>query len=206
MKSGNKDVELYIASFAKPVQKLLRQMQATIKMAAPDAKESLSYGIPTFKLKRNLVHYAAFKDHIGFYPGPSGITAFKIEIAKFESSKGAIRFPLNKPLPVSLVTKITKFRVKEELTSGKPKTESKRDRRVACDPERVASFDYSKLDPAFEALGTPAKRALISHKILKPKDLAKWRKKDVLSLHGIGPSSLPTLNRALSKAKLRFTS
>jgi uncharacterized protein YdhG (YjbR/CyaY superfamily) len=90
-------------------------MRATIHKAAPEAAEKISYGIPTFYLNGNLVHFAAFANHIGFYPTSSGTAAFKKELGALKSSKGAVQFPKDKPLPLALVTKIVKFRVKENL-------------------------------------------------------------------------------------------
>ena len=100
-------------------------MRATIKAAAPDAKEKISYQMPTFDLKGNLVHFAAFKNHIGFYPTPTGIEKFKKELAVYEGAKGSVQFPLDKPIPYDLIRKIVLFRVKENLakagTKGKKK-------------------------------------------------------------------------------------
>lgn len=88
-------------------------MRATIKKAAPKAKQKISYGIPTFYLEKNLVHFAAFTKHLGFYPGASGVKAFKEELKKFKTAKGSIQFPLDKPLPTGLISKIVRFRVRE---------------------------------------------------------------------------------------------
>ncbi len=106
-------IDQYIAAFPGEVQRLLQQMRETIRKAAPSAEETISYAIPTFKLNGNLVHFAAFKNHIGFYPGPSGIEAFKKELSAYEGAKGSVQFPLDEPLPLALVTKVVKFRVKE---------------------------------------------------------------------------------------------
>ena len=116
-------IEAYIADFPGDIQQLLNQMRATIHKAAPKAEEAISYGMPTFKLHGNLVHFAAAKNHIGFYPAPSGIVAFEDELKKnkFEYSKGAIQFPIDRKLPLALVTKITKFRVKENEDKSKAK-------------------------------------------------------------------------------------
>ena len=110
-----KNIDEYIAAFPNEVQKKLREMRATIRKAAPDAEEAISYTIPTFKLKGNLVHFAAFKTHIGFYPAPRGIEAFRDELSKYDGGKGTIQFPLDAPLPLSLITRIVKFRVKDNL-------------------------------------------------------------------------------------------
>lgn len=116
------NIDEYIVAFPPEVQKLLEAMRATIKKAAPQAEEKISYQMPTFYLKGNLVHFAAHKNHIGFYPAPSGITAFADELAKYESSKGAVQFPMDKPLPLKLVAKIVKFRVAENLKKAERKS------------------------------------------------------------------------------------
>lgn len=108
-------IDEYISDFPPDVQEKLQQFRATIKKAAPEAEESINYGIPTFKLNGNLVHFGGFKNHIGFYPGPSGIAAFKDELAIYSSAKGSVQFPNDKKLPLSLITKIVKFRVTENL-------------------------------------------------------------------------------------------
>jgi uncharacterized protein YdhG (YjbR/CyaY superfamily) len=108
-------IDQYIRTFPKAVQATLEKFRRTIKRAAPDAEEAISYQMPTFKLKGNLVHFAAFKNHIGFFPGPTGVVVFKKESSAYETSKGTIRFPMDKPLPLSLVTKVMKVRVKENL-------------------------------------------------------------------------------------------
>ena len=106
-------IDAYIAGFPEEIQEPLKQMRQAIHEAAPDATEAIKYGMPTFVLQGNLVHFAANKHHIGFYPSPSGITHFEKELASYATSKGAIQFPYNKKLPLSLVKKITAFRVKE---------------------------------------------------------------------------------------------
>jgi uncharacterized protein YdhG (YjbR/CyaY superfamily) len=110
-----KDIDEYLERHSNEDRRLLRQMRATIQKAAPAATERISYGIPTFYLDQNLVHFAAFTNHIGFYPTSSGIAAFQKRLAPFKWSKGAVQFPKDKPLPLRLVTKIVKFRVKENL-------------------------------------------------------------------------------------------
>ncbi len=109
------DISEYIANYPKDVQLLLKKVRATIKKAAPKAEEAISYGIPTYKLNGNLVHFGAFKDHVSFFPTASGTAAFKKEISKYKVTKGTIQFPLDKPLPLGLITKIVRFRVKENL-------------------------------------------------------------------------------------------
>lgn len=111
-------IDEYIASFPKDIQALLETMRTTIRSAAPEAEETISYGMPTFRLKGNLVHFAAFKHHIGFYPVPSGIEAFKQELAPYKSAKGSVQFPLNQPLPLDLISRIVTFRVAENLKAA----------------------------------------------------------------------------------------
>ncbi|MGH7968407.1 MAG: iron chaperone [Limisphaerales bacterium] len=118
-------IDDYIASFPAKVCMLLKKMRATIRKAAPSAEEAISYRIPTFKLNGNLVHFAAFKSHIGFYPTSSGIAHFKDQLGGYKHSKGAIQFPLDRPIPYGLVTRIVKFRVKE----SRARTESGRKRK-----------------------------------------------------------------------------
>ena len=116
------NIDQYISGFPKDIQKRLEEIRSTIRKAAPEAEEAMSYAIPTFKLNGNLVHFAAFKNHIGFYPTPGGIEAFKKELSAYESAKGSVQFPLDQPMPLSLISNMVKFRVKENLMkSGKQK-------------------------------------------------------------------------------------
>ena len=120
-----KDIDEYIASFPKDIQVILEKLRTTIRKAAPDAAEIISYQIPTFTLKGNLVHFAAYKKHIGFYPTPTGIEVFKKELSAYEGAKGSVRFPLDKPIPFNLISKIVRFRVKENLERAKAKMKKK---------------------------------------------------------------------------------
>ena len=115
------NIDEYIAGFPKDVQALLKKIRATIRKAAPDAEEAIKYGIPTFTLNGNLVHFGAYKNHIGFYPTAKGIEAFKEELSVYEGAKGSVQFPLDKPIPFDLISRIVKFRVKETLESAKAK-------------------------------------------------------------------------------------
>jgi len=109
-----KTMDEYIKTFPKDVQSILEKMRQTIRKAAPEAVEAISYQMPTFKLNgKNLVHFAAFKNHIGFYPIPSGIEAFKKALSPYKQGKGSVQFPIDKPIPYDLVKKIVIFRVKE---------------------------------------------------------------------------------------------
>ena len=111
-----KTIDEYIATFPKDVQVMLENLRQTIKKAAPGATEAIAYGIPTFKLNgKNLVHFGGYKTHIGFYPAPKGIEAFKKELAEYEGGKGTVKFPLSQPLPLALISKVVEFRAKENL-------------------------------------------------------------------------------------------
>jgi uncharacterized protein YdhG (YjbR/CyaY superfamily) len=114
-----KNIDDYISSFPAETQKLLEQVRKEIRKAAPDAKETISYGIPTFTLNGNLVQYAAFKNHIGFYPAPSGISAFREDLSAYENAKGSVKFPNDKPVPFDLIRKIVLFRVGENIKKTK---------------------------------------------------------------------------------------
>jgi uncharacterized protein YdhG (YjbR/CyaY superfamily) len=114
-------IDAYIDGFPKEIQVLLEQIRTTIKNAAPQAEEKISYGMPAFFLKGQLVYYAAFKNHIGFYALPSGNNAFQKELTKYKVGKGSIQFPLTEKIPYDLITKIVKFRIKENLEKDKLK-------------------------------------------------------------------------------------
>ena len=115
MKKNITTIDEYIADFPTDIQKLLQQVRATIKKAAPKAEEKIGYGIPTFTLNGNLVHFGGYKNHIGFYPAPAGLQAFEKELAPYLTGKGTAQFPIDKPLPLNLITQIVKFRVKQTL-------------------------------------------------------------------------------------------
>lgn len=120
-------VEAYIEGFPAPTQKLLKQMRKTIRAAAPKAEESISYMMPAYKHAGPLVYFGGYAKHIGFYPGAVGVEAFVKEIKNYQFSKGTIQFPLDKPLPLDLITEIVKFRVKQNeekaaAKKAKPKT------------------------------------------------------------------------------------
>jgi uncharacterized protein YdhG (YjbR/CyaY superfamily) len=118
-KSVAKNIGDYISEFEPNYQALLIQMWETISTAAPEAAEDIKYAMPTFVLNGNLVHFAAFKNHIGFYPGPAAILYFSAELDAYKTSKGAIQFPINQPIPLPLVTKIVQFRLAEQLAKKK---------------------------------------------------------------------------------------
>jgi uncharacterized protein YdhG (YjbR/CyaY superfamily) len=115
------NIDEYIAGFPKDVQEILEKIRMTIRKAAPGAEETIKYQMPTFTLKGNLVHFAAFKKHIGFYPVPTGIEAFKDELAVYKGGKGSVQFPLDQPIPFDLISRIVKFRVQENLEKAAAK-------------------------------------------------------------------------------------
>lgn len=185
MKTSN-SIDLFIAEFPKEMQALLQKVRETIRKAAPKAEESINYGIPTFKLEGNLVHFSGYKQHIGFYPGSSGIKAFEKELSIYKGAKGSVQFPLDKPIPYALITKITKFRVKENLEKAEAKKKPK-----------------SKID-FFESLSAPARRALENNGITTLKKLSSFSEEAIMGFHGMGKSSIPILNTALKAGKLGF--
>lgn len=118
--------EEYISSFSPDVQEKLQVLRNVIKETAPEATEKISYGMPAFVLNGNLVYFAAFKNHIGFYPAPSGIDSFKEELSKYKGAKGSVQFPLDKPLPLELVRRIVAFRVAENVRLAEEKSKKKK--------------------------------------------------------------------------------
>jgi uncharacterized protein YdhG (YjbR/CyaY superfamily) len=108
-------IDEYIAGFPEDLREILEKVRETIRQAAPEATEKISYQMPTFYLNGNLVHFAAFKKHIGLYPAPSGVAAFQEELAPYVKAKGSIQFPLDKPIPYDLIARITAFRVQENI-------------------------------------------------------------------------------------------
>jgi uncharacterized protein YdhG (YjbR/CyaY superfamily) len=114
-----KNIDEYIAGFPPDVQVILEKMRTTIRKAAPGAEEAIKYRLPTFVLSGNLVHFGAFKKHIGFYATPTGNKQFREELSAYEGAKGSVQFPLDKPIPYGLVSKMVKFRVKENLARGR---------------------------------------------------------------------------------------
>ena len=116
----------YIASLPAEVGAIMAKIRSTIRNAAPDAEETINYGIPTFTLQGNLVHFAAFKKHIGFYPTPSGIEHFKKELSPYPMAKGSVQFLLDQPIPYELIARIVQFRVKENLAKAQKKGKGKK--------------------------------------------------------------------------------
>jgi len=121
-----KDIDEYIAGFPKDVQKILNKIRSTIKKAAPKAEEAISYQIPTFRLNGNLIHFAAYKNHIGLYPAPRAVEKFKKELERYGAGKSTVTFPLDEPIPHDLITKIVEFRAKQNLEKAKEKAKGKK--------------------------------------------------------------------------------
>jgi uncharacterized protein YdhG (YjbR/CyaY superfamily) len=118
-----KTIDEYISMFPDDVRTILNQVRQTIREAVPEAEETINYQMPTFTLNGNLVHFAAFKNHIGFYPTPTGIEAFKEELSPYKGAKGSVQFPIEQPMPLSLIRRIVEYRVKEN-SERKPKKKS----------------------------------------------------------------------------------
>ena len=123
-RSHFKTIDEYIDTFPEDIRQILNELRQTIKEAAPEAEETINYQIPTFTLNGNLVHFAAFKDHIGFYPTPSGMEAFKKELASYKGAKGSVQFPIDQPLPLPLIRRIVEYRVKENSERKQKKKSS----------------------------------------------------------------------------------
>lgn len=210
MRATPDNIDDYIAGFPKETQKLLQQIRQIIHKAAPNAEETINYAMPTFKLHGNLVHFAGYNHHIGFYPAPSGIINFKKELAAYASSKGAVQFPLDRPLPATLISQIVKFRVQENIEKEKKKSQR------TC-PKGHTYYKSSDCPtcPVCEAakkpqtgllsiLSAPARRALENKGIKTATQLSKYSEADILGLHGMGPSSIPKLKQALKDEGLSF--
>jgi uncharacterized protein YdhG (YjbR/CyaY superfamily) len=116
-------IDEYIAGFPEHTQKLLRDIRRVIREAAPEAQETIKYAMPTFTMNGNLIHFAAYKNHIGLYPAPAGIAAFKAELSEYKGAKGSVQFPLDKPMPFDLISRIVHFRIRQNSArkpAGKP--------------------------------------------------------------------------------------
>lgn len=125
-RSTPRDIDEYIAGFPPDVQKILQKVRATIRKAAPAAEETISYQIPTFTLNGTyLIYFAGYKKHISIYPAPRGAEQFKKELSAYEGGKGTVQFPLDKPIPFDLITRIVKYKVKENLEKVKAKAKKR---------------------------------------------------------------------------------
>jgi uncharacterized protein YdhG (YjbR/CyaY superfamily) len=211
MRNIYSSIDEYMEGFPKSTQKMLSAMRKTIQSAAPNATEKISYAMPTFYLHGNLVHFAGYKSHIGFYPAPSGLKNFEKEIATFKNSKGAVQFPLDKPLPIDLIKKIVRFRVQENMA----KAESKKKIRICknghqyykssdCPTCPVCEKDQKPKEGFLSLLSAPARRALESKGIKTLMQLSSLSEKGILALHGIGPKAIPILKNEMKEHGLKF--
>ena len=191
MPAGKKsaEVDAYISSFPKDVQQKLQQVRSAISSVIPEADEAVSYGIPTFKLNGNIVHFAAFKNHIGFYPTPSGIDTFAESLSRYKHAKGSVQFPLNEALPIELIQRMTRFRAEKMQMKS-----------VATKNEKTSVT----VDDFLKVLSKPAQRALQAKGISSIHQLAGFSTQDILNLHGVGPSAIPKLREVLQACNLNF--
>lgn len=177
-------VDGYIATFPSEVQHRLKKIRSIIQKSAPTAVESISYGMPAYKLNgKPLVYFAGYEKHIGFYATPSGHEAFIKELSKYKQGKGSVQFPLDEPLPLDLISRIVEFRVMENQEIDKP------------GKVRASLFD---------GLSAPAQRALENNGIRDIKTLSRFTEKEVQAFHGIGKSSIPKLKELLKSKGLSF--
>ncbi|MEY3901895.1 MAG: hypothetical protein RL189_1201 [Pseudomonadota bacterium] len=175
----------YINSFPSVVGKMLKEMRRVILEEAPMAEQTISYGMAAFRVKKTLVYIGGFKNHVSFFPTSSGIKAFRSELTEYKISKGTIQFKIGEKIPLQLLRKIVRFRIKE-LQSSKNKASS-------CDRVSVAKFDYSQLAQELHCLPKPAQRALIRAGLLSKKSVLSKTDDFLLSLHGFGPKALQML-------------
>ena len=169
-------IDEYIRSFPSSTRRLLRQIRLAIREAAPEAAEAISYGIPTFKLRgKNLVHFAGYEHHIGFYPGSAIIAKHKDQLSGYNTAKGTVQFPIDKPLPLALVRKLVQSCV-----------------------ARSAPPDL------FAKLSAPARRALAGAGITSVRQFAKLQEGEIAGLHGMGPHAMKILRTLLRAHGLRF--
>ena len=208
----NKNViDDYISGFPDDVQAKLNEIRGIIRKAVPEAEETINYAIPTFVLKGNLVHFAGFKNHVGFYPAPRGIEAFKDELSPYKGGRGTVQFPLDKPLPAELITKIVKFRVQENLEKADKKKTLKTCKNghkyyksSDCPTCPICEEARKPQDSFLTLLSAPARRALENEGLITLEKISQWSEKEILSLHGIGKSSIPVLQKELENVGLKF--
>lgn len=200
--SGYQSIDEYIASFPDGVQAILQQIRTTIQQAAPEAEETISYQMPTFKLHGNLVHFAGYKQHIGLYPTPSGIEQFKEELANYKGAKGSVQFPLDQPMPLDLIRRVTEFRVQEnqakaEAKQSKKKASSK-SKKSGQENDAQSALEWPK------GVAKPAQRALAAAGYASVEELTTTTEAELAALHGMGPKALKILSEALHAKGLSF--
>lgn len=204
--------ESYFKQFPESTIRLLESMRKTIRAAAPLAEEAISYQMPTYKLNGNLVHFAAYKNHIGFYPTPSAMKKFAKELAVYTTSKGAVQFPISEPLPLKLITTMVQFRVMENSARAKPQKSTKCvnghtfTKTSDCPTCPICEKEKKNKHPYFSFLGAPAIRALENAGIKNLKQLSKKKEKELLMLHGLGKAGLASIKIELRKNGLSLAS
>jgi len=172
------NVDAYLSLFPENVQKMLEQIRLVIRKAAPGAQEIISYGMPAFKYKGSvIIYFAGYKNHIGLYATPAGHAAFAQELSNYKQGKGSVQFPLDKTLPLNLIARIVKFKMKQR----------------------------DKQQPDFlPQLSAPARRALHNSGIKSLQQLANYTESEILDLHGIGKTAIPKLQQILKEKGLSF--
>jgi uncharacterized protein YdhG (YjbR/CyaY superfamily) len=172
------NIDAYIAAFPEDVQKILEKVHLTVIKAAPVAEGTISYGMPAFRYKdRVIIYFAGHKNHIGFYATPTGHAAFAKELSKYKQGRGSVQFPQDKPMPLDLIARMVKFRVRQQ--------------------------DQKEID-FLPRLSAPARRALQNNGIKTLKDLAKYTEAEILQFHGIGKTAIPVLQKALKQKGFNF--
>lgn len=194
-------VEEYIAVHPPEIQSILQKIRSTIQAAAPDAEETISYQLPTFRLAGNLVHFGAFKKHIGFYPTPSGLEHFKEELSAYKGAKGSVQFPLDQPMPLDLIRRITAYRVEENLAKATTNSKGKPSSKRAAPPLEQPKQSGSQWP---RGVAKPAQRALAAAGYTCLEQLATATEVELLALHGMGPKALGQLRKALRSKGLSF--
>lgn len=168
----------YISKFPGETVKILQQVRMAVRNAAPNAEETISYGMPAFRYKgKIIIYFAGYKNHIGVYATPSGHAAFQKELSAYKQGRGSVQFPLDQPMPLDLIKRIVKFRVNQQ-------------------DEPVSDFT--------SGLSAPARRALHNNGIKTLKDISKLTEEEILQLHGIGKTAIPILQKALKEKGLSF--
>ena len=197
------NVDEYIAQFPRSIQKMLTSIRTTIRKTVPQAQEAIKYGIPTFVLGGNLIHFAAFKQHIGIYPGPVGVSAFGDELSKYQTSKGAIQLPLDEPMPLDLIKRLVQFRVQQtEIKAGLKSVKAKK----SASKSAVSKKATEQGNDFLPNISAPARRALAAEGITNLRQLSKYSTGQLLDLHGMGPGSIPKIEAALKAAGLKLKS
>jgi uncharacterized protein YdhG (YjbR/CyaY superfamily) len=195
-------IDAYIAAAPPDRRARLDELRAAIRAAAPEAEETISYGMPAFAQHGTLVYFAALKNHIGFYPTASGIAAFQEELAAYEGTKGAVRFPLDRPLPLDLIQRIVRFRV-EETRQKAPSTAAPQRRTTDPASRRRTEADAGPTPTGFPpGVAAPARRALAAAGYTDLRQLAGVPAAELRALHGMGPTALARLQEALEQQGL----